>query len=153
MNCIASALAALFLCFWSVAAAGENTKIVLITSDEAQLPTPVTSSITMRAGVTRGPQISALLPKPDAKGVTSPFRFQVKFIARSGAKIDSDSVQVVYLKQPLIELTGRLKQYIKADGIDIEAAEAPPGTHSIKFDVKDLEGRAGSALLTFNVAR
>jgi hypothetical protein len=106
----------------------------------------------MRAGVTRGPQIIALLPKPDAKGVSSPFHFQVKFVARSGAKIDSDSVHVMYLKKPLVELTDRLKQYIKADGIDVDAAEAPPGTHSIRIDVNDSESRAGSTILTFNVA-
>lgn len=152
MNRIVLGLAVLLLCFASVGVAAENTKVVLITSDEAQLPTTATSSLTMRAGVTRGPQISALLPKPDAKGVSSPFRFQVKFVARSGAKIDSDSVHVVYLKQPLVELTNRLKQYIKADGIDVAAAEVPPGTHSIRIDVKDSEGRAGSTLLTFKVA-
>ena len=152
MDRIALGLAVLLLCFGSLEAAGENTKVVLITKNEAQLPTTATSSLTMRAGVTRGPQISALLPKPDAKGVSSPFHFQVKFVARSGAKIDFDSVRVVYLKQPLVDLTDRLKQYIKADGIDVDAAEVPPGTHSIKIDVKDSEGRAGSTVLTFNVA-
>ncbi len=152
MDRIALGLAALLLCFGSLGAAGENTKVVLITSDEAKLPTISTSSLIMRAGITRGPQINALLPKPNAKGVSSPFHFQVKFVARSGAKIDFDSVRVVYLKQPLVDLTARLKQYIKADGIDVDAAEVPPGTHSIKIDVKDSEGRAGSTLLTFNVA-
>jgi hypothetical protein len=152
MDRIALGLAALLLCFGSVGAAGEDTKVVLITSAEARLPAPPMTALTKRAGVTRGPQINALSPKPDAKGVSSPFRFQVKFTARSGAKIDSESVHVVYLKQPLVELTDRLKQYINADGIDVAAAEAPPGTHSIKIDVKDSEGRAGSTTLTFNVA-
>lgn len=155
MDRIALGFAALLLCFGSVGAAGEDVKVVLITSDEAQLPvisSTSTFSLTMRAGVTRGPQINVLSPKPDAKGVSSPFHFQVKFVARSGAKIDSDSVHVQYLKRPLIELTARLKQYIKADGIDVDAAEAPPGTHSIRIDVKDSEGRASSTLLNFKVA-
>ena len=152
MDRAALGFAALLFCFWSVGAADEITKVVLITSDEAKLPTTSTVSLTMRAGVTRGPQISALLPKPDAKGVSSPFHFHVKFVARSGAKIDFDSVRVVYLKQPLVDLTDRLKRFTKVDGIDVDAAEAPPGTHSFKIDVKDSEGRAGSTVLTFNVA-
>lgn len=153
MDRIVLGFAAFLFCFGSVGAAGENTKVVLITSDEAQLPAISTASLTMRAGVTRGPQISVLSPKPNAKGVSSPLHFQVKFVARGGAKIDLDSVRVVYLKQPMVDLTDRLKQFTKTDGIDVDEAEVPSGTHSIKIDVKDSEGRAGSTVLTFNVAR
>ena len=152
MDRVALAFVTLLACFASVGAAGEDAKVVLITSAEAQLPAPPPTTLTMRAGITRGPQIVVLSPKPDAKYVHSPLNFQVKFEARGGAKIDSDSIHIIYLRGPAVDLTGRLKQFTKIDGISVDAAEVPPGTHSIKIDLKDSEGRAGSTVLTFNVA-
>ncbi len=152
MHRVALAFATLFACLAGVGAAGGDAKVVLITSAEAQLPAPPPTTLTMRAGITRGPQIVVLSPKRDAKDVHSPLHFQVKFEARGGAKIDSDSIHVVYLRGPAVDLTGRLRQFIKIEGIDVDTAEVPPGTHSIRIDLKDSEGRAGSTVLTFNVA-
>jgi hypothetical protein len=151
MNRTALGFAALIVCLGSIAFAGEDTKIILITSDEARLPATPTTSLTTRAGVTRGPQISVSSPNPDAKSVSSPIHFLVKFAARGGANIDADSVHIVYLKHPLVDLTNRLKQFIKTDGIDADPVEVPPGTHSFKIDVKDSEGRTSSSVFTFSV--
>ncbi len=145
-------LAAFLLCLAGAGIAGDSAKLVLITKDEAKLPTAEMASLTMRAGITRGPQISVASPSPDAKSIASPFHFQVKFAARGGANIDADSVHIVYLKHPLVDLTNRLKQFTKTDGIDVDPVDVPPGTHSIKIDVKDSEGRASSSIFTFSVA-
>ena len=151
MNRNTLGFAALLMGVASLASAGEPAKLTLITSDEARLPSTETSSLTMRAGITRGPQISLSSPNPDAKSVSSPIHFQVKFAARGGANIDADSVHIVYLKHPLVDLTNRLKQFIKTDGIDADPVEVPPGTHSFKIDVKDSEGRTSSSVFTFSV--
>jgi hypothetical protein len=152
MNLRALGLAGLLMCIAAVAAAGDAAKLVLITKDEAQLPAAELGSLIMRAGITRGPQIDVVSPNPDAKNIPSPVHFQVKFAARGGANIDADSVHVLYLKRPLVDLTNRIKRFTKTDGIDVDLAEVPPGTHSIKVDVKDSEGRASSSVFTFSVA-
>ena len=152
MNLKALGFVTFLVCLTDLASAGEPVKFVLITSEEARLPAAEMASLTMRAGITRGPQISVSSPNPDAKNVSSPIHFQVKFVARGGANIDANSVHIVYLKQPLVDITNRLKQYIKTDGINASPVEVPPGTHSFKIDVKDSEGRSSSSIFTFDVA-
>jgi hypothetical protein len=63
------------------------------------------------------------------------------------------SVKVTYLKNPTVDLTKRLTASTQADGIDVAAAEIPPGVHHIRVNVKDSEGRAGAASFALKVAR
>jgi hypothetical protein len=62
-------------------------------------------------------------------------------------------VLLTYKKVPAIDLTQRIKQFITPSGIDVENVEVPPGTHSIRVDVKDNEGRAGWKDFTFQVIK
>jgi hypothetical protein len=133
------------------AVAQTSNRLVLITPQEAQLPPAANVSLTMRAGITRGPKI--LLASPQAEvGSHSPIHFQVKFESFGGAKVDPASVKVTYLKTPSVDLTDRLKPLTQLDGIDVNVAEVPPGIHNIRVDVKDSDGRAGTANFTLKVS-
>jgi hypothetical protein len=77
---------------------------------------------------------------------------QLKFESFGGAKIDTDSVKVTYMKSPSVDLTPRLKPFVKPDGIDMPDAELPPGDHVIRVDVKDSEGRTATTSFTLKVA-
>ncbi len=83
-----------------------------------------------------------------AFAVSSEGEFPVSF---GGSKIDLASVQVSYLKTPAVDLTERIKPYLSVDGIDMPAAELPPGEHPIRIDIKDSEGRAGSANVVLKI--
>jgi hypothetical protein len=124
-------------------------KVVLITEAEAGLPPLPDSALTMRAGVTRGPKIVLVSPSASAS-VRSPLHLQLKFQTFGGAKIDPASVKITYLKSPAVDLTSRVGPV--ADGIDLAAAEVPPGVHHIRVNVKDSDGRAGSASFALKVA-
>ena len=126
-------------------------KVVLITETEANLPSLPDSALTMRAGVTRGPKIVLLSPTANAN-LKSPFHLQLKFETFGGAKIDPESLKVTYLKNPSVDLTTRIAPLTQGNGIDVAAAEVPPGTHHIRVNVKDSEGRAGSANFALKVA-
>ncbi|MCC6775426.1 MAG: hypothetical protein IT537_02145 [Hyphomicrobiales bacterium] len=126
-------------------------KVVLITEAEASLPSMPDTALTMRAGVTRGPKIMLISPTANAS-LKSPFRLQLKFETFGGAKIDPESVKVTYLKNPSVDLTTRVAPLTQGNGIDVAAAEVPPGTHHIRVNVKDSEGRAGSANFALKVA-
>jgi hypothetical protein len=128
------------------------SKLVLITEQEAKLPAATATDLTFRAGITRGPRVLLVSPASDAS-VQAPVRLQLKFESYGGAKIDPASVKVTYLKNPSVDLTDRLKTATQAGGIDVGAADVPPGVHNIRVDLKDSDGRAGTANFTLKVAQ
>jgi hypothetical protein len=109
---------------------------VLITEQEAMRP-PDTARM---RGLTRGPSITLISPNTDAS-VASPFELKVKFEGHGGAKVNPDSLSVTYKRIPRVDLTQRVRPHVKADGIDMMAAEAPPGEHLIHVELKDTDGR------------
>ena len=122
----------------------------LITPKEAELP-DVPPTLSTR-GISRGPTIKLNSPESNAP-VVSPFEFKVSFDARGDSKIDPNSVRVIYMKSPFVDLTPRMKPAISASGIDFAKAEVPPGTHTIRITVKDTEGRETNSVMNLIVAK
>ena len=122
---------------------------VLITQDEANLPPPKGAIAVDRRGVTRGPKIILV---GDIEPMHSPVHLQLKFESFGGAKIDEDSVKVTYLRTPNVDLTPRIKAFVQVTGIDVPDAELPVGDHMVRVDVKDSDGRSGSASFVLQVA-
>lgn len=125
----------------------ETQAATLITETEAALPAAA-GGVTMR-GITRGPTIKLVNPAE----TKSPFDLKVKFQAHGGAAIEPGSVKVVYLKSPIVDITDRVKPFVSPDGIDMAKAEIPAGRHTIRIDVKDSEGRAGSSTVELTVTK
>jgi hypothetical protein len=122
----------------------------LITEHEAQLPP---DNSVLRSGIERGPDIVVVYPPPKTGMIQSPFAFQVKFKPHGGTEIDLDSLRVVYKRIPAIDLTGRLKPYVRPDGIDMPSADVPAGDHRIMIFVKDTAGHEGQADIRFDVEK
>jgi len=122
---------------------------VLITQDEAKLPPPKGAIAVDRRGITRGPKIVLV---GDSEPLHSPTHLQLKFESFGGAKIDENSVKVTYLRTPNVDLTPRIKPFMQMTGIDVPDAELPVGDHMVRVDVKDSDGRAGSASFVLQVA-
>lgn len=123
----------------------------LISEAEAGLPAAADAGMTLR-GITRGPAIEVVSPSGD-KAVKSPMALVVKFNARNNAAIDKDSVKVTYIKAQSVDLTSRVKSFIKDEGIDMKAAEVPPGQHLLRVDVKDSQGRAATSIFKVTVEK
>ena len=120
----------------------------LITSKEAALP--AASGALATRGISRGPAVKLNSPEADIP-ISSPFDFKVLFEARGEGKIDPNSVKVVYMKSPFVDLTPRLKSAITPTGINFSKAEVPPGTHTIRITVKDMDGRETNQVITIVV--
>ena len=135
----------------SGAAFAQATPVVLVTKAEAELPSLPEAALVLRAGVTRGPKIQLVSPLAPA-GTASPFHLRIKFETFGGSKIDASSLKVTYLKNPSVDLTPRLGPLTQPDVIDIAAADIPPGLHHIRVNVKDTEGRAGSANFALKIS-
>ena len=123
---------------------------MLITEAESKLPASTDVGMTTR-GLSRGPGVEQISPNPD-QGVPSPVPLKVKFIARNNVAIDPASVTVTYLKSKNVDLTDRIKKHLTADGIDMAKAEIPPGTHHLRINLKDSQGRTSTATLKVIVA-
>ena len=121
--------------------------VVLITADEAKLPPPRGAIIADRRGITRGPKVEMV-----AEGDHSPMHLQLKFESFGGARIDPDSVKVTYLRTPNVDLTVRVKPFVNIAGIDMPDVELPAGNHMVRVDIKDTDGRIGSASFVLKVA-
>jgi len=122
--------------------------LVLITADEAKLPPPKGAIAMSSRGVTRGPKVELV---PQAGAIRSPVRLQLKFQTYGGSKVDLDAVQATYLRTPNVDLTPRIKPFVDATGIDVPAAELPPGDHMVRVDIKDSEGRTATANFVLKV--
>lgn len=122
----------------------------LINAKEAALP-PASGALATR-GISRGPSIKLVSPEADTP-VSSPIDFKVNFEARGEGKIDPSSVRVVYMKSPFVDLTPRLKNAIGPSGIDFAKADVPPGSHTIRVTVKDVEGRETNSVFTLVVSK
>ncbi len=121
---------------------------VLITEEEAKLPPPRGAIATDRRGVTRGPKIKFV---EAGEHVRSPAHLQLKFESFGGAKIDTDSVKMTYLKTPNVDLTPRIKPFVQTSGIDIPDVELPVGEHMVRIDVKDSDGRIGTTSFVLKI--
>jgi hypothetical protein len=132
-------------------AGAQGKPVVLITAEETLLGTPPQGDLTFRAGVSRGPSITVVSPKPDAP-LRSPFRLQLKFEGRGGAQVDAETLKLTYARTPAIDLTARVKPFANPSGIDLPEASVPPGTHTIRAEVKDKDGRSGTLTFVIKVA-
>src|SRR5262249_37524035 len=95
--------------------------VELITAEEAALPVMKGAVANSNGGITRGPRIAVT----EETGVKSPIRFQVKFQPLGGSTIDTEGVKVIYLKQPNVDLTPRVKPFVQPTGIDMPDAQLP----------------------------
>jgi hypothetical protein len=133
-----------------LALSGAANAIDLITEDEAKLP--AAPKVSTRGGITRGPSIKVVSPYPDGQ-VKSPFAMKVDFQPHGGSRIDAGSVKVTYLKKPAVDLTPRLKSAISESGINLASAQVPAGSHDLKIEVTDADGRTKSEIVSFTVVK
>ncbi|QOZ10848.1 hypothetical protein [Bradyrhizobium sp. CCBAU 51765] len=122
---------------------------LLISEEEAKLPPPKGAVAVDQRGILRGPKVEFVSPGGSA---SSPLRLVLKFQSYGGAKIDPESVKVIFLRTPNVDLTPRVKPFVQADGINMQDAELPPGEYTVRVDIKDSDGRPGTAMFTLKVA-
>ena len=140
------------LCAAGNAGAAEQ---VLITEREAKLPSLAIEAPRAQRAITRGPKVLVVSPASGSEVVKSPVKLKLKFESFGGAKIDTDSIKVVYVKSPEVDLTKRVKPFIAEDGkgLEMDAARVPPGDHMIKVDLKDSDGRPTSVNFLLKVVK
>jgi len=101
-----------------------------------------------KRGILRGPKVEYV---STGETVHSPLHLQLKFQSFGGATIDLDSVRIIYLRAPNVDLTPRVRPFVRSTGVDIPDAELPPGEYTVRVDVKDSEGHSGTTSFVLKV--
>jgi hypothetical protein len=140
---------ALSLFFGLLNSSSGHAGTVLVTEQEASLPV---EKVTLASrGITRGPHVELIEPG-EGEAVHSPMHFQVRFRAFGSSKINTDTLQLTYLKVPEINILSRVSNFVQSGGIDISDAEIPPGDHFFRIAISDSEGRTRSSVFELKVS-
>ena len=114
------------------------------------MPPPKGAIAADRRGILRGPKgRSHFAGRHGPLTVAAAVEVPVSF---GGATINTDSVKVIFLRTPNVDLTPRVKPFIQADGIDMPEAELPPGEYMVSVDIKDSDGRPGNTSFILEVS-
>jgi hypothetical protein len=142
-----NAIALAFLAISGQAGIGEE----LISAQQASLPEATNIEIPTR-GLTRGPTIEQVSPDPE-KAAQDPINVTIRFRAFNNVAIDLNSIKATYMKFPNIDLTDKFKKYVTAEGFSMKNMNVPSGDHLIRIDIRDTQGREGSALIKLKVVK
>ena len=113
----------------------------LILPDEARArdaPVSLRQAVSLSS---QGPRITVHKPE-----LLNPARPPVDILVTfapsdSGAKPDLSTLRVHLLKFINIDITDRLKKYLKGDRLDVIGAEVPAGNHRLRVTVADVAGQ------------
>ena len=119
-----------------------NTPVRLVTAEEAALPEPRSPST---RAITRGPGIRLVSPTDvSAAG----FTLRVQFERRGGTRVDPQSLRLDYLKEPVVDLTDRVRTHFNGELLEVPLATVPAGEHHFRLRVRDVEGRDAASQFT-----
>ncbi len=136
------ALLALMAALLVGSSAAADGPLRLVTEEEARRPD---ARVPTTRAITRGPGLK-LISSAEVSAGNFPMKVQVE--RRGGVQIDPQSVRVEYLKEPVVDITDRVKARFAGDSLDIPQATLPTGEHHFRVTIKDADGRQGSTLFS-----
>ena len=77
------------------------------------------------------------------KSLHSPIDIFIAFEpGESGKPADVETLKVTLVGFININITDRLREYIKGSNLDVEEAKLPSGKHRLRMRIKDIDGNA-----------
>jgi hypothetical protein len=74
----------------------------------------------------------------EGSAFNGPFDFQINFICDTPEKVvDMESLRVIYLKFINIDITEKIRPYIRENSIVVPKMNLPEGNHRIQVKIKD----------------
>jgi len=135
----------LFLTAPAIVTGGDS--VLLVTEEQAGLD----NARGVFEEVDDGPTIKIKSPK-NGSVLTGPFRLYVEITKKAdGANINMKTLKVNYLKMITINITGKVKSYIKGNKVDVPDAEFPAGNHRTEIYIEDVDGNVSRKLFTVTV--
>jgi hypothetical protein len=103
-----------WLLVFALSAFGNSSfaQVQIVSAEESRLPE---GQVLATRAITRGPGISL---SSGQEVQASSFPLNIKFEPRGGVALDVASLKVEYLKQPIVDVTERVRVGIRGDSID-----------------------------------
>ena len=74
----------------------------------------------------------------EGRTFNGPVDFQINFVSHTPGKVvDMESLRVIYLKFINIDITEKIRPYIKENSIVMSKMNLPAGNHRIRIKIKD----------------
>ena len=154
----------LFLNISGQGIAGEKKIVSWITKEEAALPAmkhPETGMgnrpnsedqpFPVRKESTAGPIIKIEKPDPD-KLYNDLIDILIRFDRNPvGEPVNMESLRIIYLKMLGIDITDRVRPYVKETRIDANGIMFPEGEHEFEVRIKDIEGMGSAKIFKVKV--
>lgn len=105
-----------------------------------------------RRAVADGPELALLKPVSLSQPLKAPFPINLAFKPKDGAQVVPESFRALYGAFRL-DITDRIVKHAKvgANGIDLDKAEIPSGSHRLVLQVRDDKNRLGETEIRFSV--
>ncbi len=98
-----------------------------------------------------GPTIKIKSPE-NGSILIGPFRLYVEITKKAGgANVNMKTLKVNYLKMITINITSKVKDYIKGNKVDVPNAEFPVGNHRTEIYIEDVDGNVSRKLFNITV--
>lgn len=141
----------ILVAFALCASASAYAQVQLVTLEEFRASDAAPMLIPRATTVPDAPQIEIV--SPDIKNaIASPTKVQLRFRAVSPSTPSPESFRALYGAFKL-DITSRLLQLAKlsAEGLILEEAALPSGSHRIFLEIQDSAGRTGAQLLSVTI--
>jgi hypothetical protein len=115
--------------------------VTLLTPEEgAMAGVPSTGLVEIGMEFSAGPGIDVLQPDVGGNPMRPPIMILVKFVPSPDRPVDLSTLKVECLKFITIDITKRVLPYATKDGINVNAANFPPGEHRLRITLGDTSG-------------
>ena len=132
---------------FGIGACTQPPPLELVTHEEASQPA-TRGSFEQQ---TKGPNITVLAPTGTGP-ISSPFPIHIEFSADSAATaVNMASLKLTYMKLWGIDITDRVKDYIRGNTVSVPETDIPAGKHTIEIYIEDSEKNVSSQQITINV--
>lgn len=145
--------ASLFFAALCLQACAPRNGLTLLTDEEITASARLELEDVERSGPTGGPEIEVVQPS-ESQPVRAPIDLDLRFAARNGARIDPETLTVVYAKEGFHkDLTGLIRKHgrVSAPGVTLNGAELPPGRHQLIVAIADNHGNVTRRPINFEV--
>ncbi len=130
------------LCLAAGVAPADEPKWLITPEEVAQVTRGGSYDFKTLVSAEEGPGPEIVLKNPRALSrVVSPVDIHVKFEpGDSGEPPDMGSLEVTLVGFIDIDITDRVREYVKGNDLGIQAAPLPSGRHRIRMAIKDVKG-------------
>ena len=114
----------------------------LVTPEEAARVSPPSANYFLPLAIKKGPGPKIIVKNPKAfESLQSPVNIFVVFEpGKSGHSPAMDTLKVTLIGFFNIDITDRVREYIKGTNLEVEGASLPSGSHRLRMFIKDVSG-------------